>query len=407
MEPFATKPARQSKLHWWIVSGIAAVFLVWQLDLIPRIRSAATGAVAKTDQKTVKETDSFLDDDWGDIRDESSAADMDRDVIDSPDPGERAGLTYEYDAEIDSEVIDSPDPLDHAIAQNTHRNLSAAAGSRSQQTGQSNRAPSNARRDSEVEQASWEPDAPQGSETNLSRTQQPAVLTADIAERLRRIEGFLETDQILEAHQEMSDIYWKHPEHRHIIQKQIDETAAIIFTTPERQFAEPHFVDYGETLGTIAKKYDVPWQYLARLNRVDPEDLQAGQQLKVVRGPFGAVVDLKDFCLTVHAHGWYVHCYPIGIGAENGTPTGDFKIEEKLENPTWYNPDGGVVDADDPENPLGEFWLGLGNHIGIHGTIDPDSIGQAVSRGCIHLGDRDIQEVFALLTVGSKVLIRR
>ena len=69
--------------------------------------------------------------------------------------------------------------------------------------------------------------------------------------------------------------------------------------------------------------------------------------------------------------------------------------KEKLENPTWYNPDGGVVDADDPENPLGEYWLGLGNHIGIHGTIDPDSIGQAVSRGCIHLGDRDIEEVFA------------
>ena len=383
MEPFAIKPARQSKLHWWIVGGVAAVFLVWQLNLVPRIRSAATGAVAKTNQKTLNETDSFLDDDWGDIRDESSAA------------------------EIDHDVIDSADPLDHAISRNKNRHLSSAAGSRSQQTGQMNRAASHARRDAEVDQASWEPDAPQGSDTNPSRTQQPAVLTADIAERLRRVEEFLESDQILEAHQEMSDIYWKHPEHRHIIQKQIDETAAIIFTTPERQFAEPHFVDYGETLGTIAKKYDVPWQYLARLNRVDPDDLQAGQQLKVVRGPFGAVVDLKDFGLTVHAHGWYVHCYPIGIGAENGTPTGDFKIEEKLENPTWYNPDGGVVDADDPSNPLGEFWLGLGNHIGIHGTIDPDSIGQAVSRGCIHLGDQDIQEVFALLTVGSRVLIRR
>lgn len=382
MEPFATKPARQLKLHWWIISGVAAAFLVWQLDLIPRVRSAATGTVAKTIQESTEKTDSFLDDDWGDIRDGSPA-------------------------EIDSEVIDSTDPLVHALAHSKRRDAQGAAESDSRNANRANRNGSNVRRDSQVTQALFEPDAPQTSRVKPLRTPQPAVLTAEIAARLRRIEEFMEADQILEAHQEMSDIYWKHPEHRQKIQKQIDETAAIIFTTPERQFAEPHFVDYGETLGSIAKKYDVPWQYLARVNRVDPDDLQAGQKLKVVQGPFGAVVDLQDFCLTVHAHGWYVHCYQIGIGADNGTPTGEFKVEEKLENPTWYNPDGGVVDADDPENPLGEFWLGLGNHIGIHGTIDPDSIGQAVSRGCIHLDDQDIEEVFALLTVGSRVLIRR
>ncbi len=382
MEPFATKPIRQSKLHWWIVSGIAAAFLVWQLDLIPRVRSAATGSVAKTIQKSPDKTDSFLDDDWGDIRDESSG-------------------------EIDSETVDSTDPLVHALADGQHRDVQSAAESDPRDADGENRTAPNVRRNSQVTQAKYEPDAPESTNLNSIRTPQPTVLSAGIAARLRRIEKFMEADLILEAHQEMSDIYWKHPEHRQVIQKQIDETAALIFTTPERQFAEPHFVDYGETLGSIAKKYDVPWQYLARLNRVDPDDLQAGQQLKVVRGPFSAVVDLRDFCLTVHAHGWYVHRYPIGIGADNGTPTGEFKIEEKLENPTWYNPAGGIVDADDPENPLGEFWLGLGNHIGIHGTIDPDSIGQAVSSGCIHLDDQNIEEVFALLTVGSKVLIRR
>jgi hypothetical protein len=382
MEPFASKPARQSKLHWWIAGGVSAAFLVWQLDLIPRVRSAATGAVAKTAQESPVETDSFLHEDWGDIRDELS------------------------DPEADNRIIDSTDPLVHAIAGNKHRDVRKAAEFEQLSADFPNRS-NRTIKDSMVQQASFEPDAPQHLNANSSVQLRPAVLTAEIASRLRRIEEFLESDQILEAHQEMSDIYWKHPEYRSIIQEQIDETAATIFITPDRQFAEPHFVDYGETLGAIAKEYDVPWQYLARLNRVEPDKLQAGQQLKVVRGPFGAVVDLTDFCLTIHAHGWYVHRYRIGIGAENGTPTGEFKIQEKLENPTWYNPDGGVVDADDPENPLGEYWLSLGNHIGIHGTIDPDSIGQAVSRGCIHLGDRDIDEVFGLLTVGSKVMIRR
>ena len=74
MEPFATQPARQSKLHWWIVTGVAAAFLIWQFDLIPRVRSAATGAVAKSksDVQQSEMDDSFLDGDWSDTRDVTS-----------------------------------------------------------------------------------------------------------------------------------------------------------------------------------------------------------------------------------------------------------------------------------------------------------------------------------------------
>ena len=392
MEPFATKPKRQQKLHWWIVSGAAASFAIWQLDLIPRVRTAATGSISHTEQKSPPEVDTFLDGDWSDFRDESASIDK-------------------Y-----SSGMDNSDPLTHALARDQigdARNSEPAAESPAHSTRRTTR------RDSQFTHASYDAEAPLDSSVpdltdglyepaDLSPRQMPhAVLPAEIAQQLKQIQEHLAADEILEAHQAMSDIYWKHPEHRNLIQKQIDETAAIIFTSPERQFAEPHFVDYGETLGSIAKKYDVPWQYLARLNRVNPEDLQAGQELKVIRGPFGAVIDLDDFCLTIHAHGWYVHRYPVGIGAENGTPIGKFNVEEKLENPTWYNPDGGVIDADDPDNPLGEFWLGLGNHIGIHGTIDSESIGKAVSRGCIHLNDPDIEEVFSLLSVGSHVTIRK
>jgi lipoprotein-anchoring transpeptidase ErfK/SrfK len=110
--------------------------------------------------------------------------------------------------------------------------------------------------------------------------------------------------------------------------------------------------------------------------------------------------------MTVHAHGWFVRRYSIGIGRDNATPQGEFTVQNKLENPTWYDPKGGQIEGDDPANPLGEYWLGLGDHIGIHGTIDPTTIGRAASRGCIHLNDNDIAEVFQLLGVGSKVVIR-
>jgi len=388
MKPFAMKSGRRLHLHWWVTAGVAAAFFVWSFDLIPRVRSAATGSVAKSRSSTPGDADAFLSDDWSGILDEP--------VVTRPQ---------------DSSLADN-DPLIHAISsrealgrtEDAEVETTTASRERSRPDGRQTR------KDPGVTVASY--DVPLSDRQPTTRpagsvTGSNSVIPADVAAQLRNIDEWLLEDRILDVHAELSRIYWKHKALRALIQERIDHTASLIFTTTDRQFAEPHFVDYGETLESIAKQYDVPWMYLARLNRVTPEKLQAGQRLKIVRGPFGAVVDLDDFRLTVHAHGWYVHHYPIGIGRDEKTPTGEFTVKEKLENPTWYNPDGGVVDADDPDNPLGDYWIGLGNHIGIHGTNDPESIGRAASRGCLHLNDEDIAEVFALLSVRSKVVIRK
>ncbi|MEP3481143.1 MAG: L,D-transpeptidase family protein [Fuerstiella sp.] len=237
-------------------------------------------------------------------------------------------------------------------------------------------------------------------------TNPPSVLTSETAQKLRSIDQLIKEKATLQAHAILSELYWNQPQVRPMIQDRIDGTAAEIYINSQRHFAEPYMVDFGETLEQIAAKHSVPWTYLGRLNKVTPKTLQAGQTLKVLKGPFGAVVDISKFELTVHAHGWYVRRYRIGTGKNQSTPVGNFTVKNKLENPQWYNPDGGVVEADDPSNPLGEYWLGLGDHIGIHGTIDPDSVGKAQSRGCVHMSDTDIAEVFNLLSVGSPVKIR-
>jgi len=381
MQPFAMKSGRRVKLHWWITGGVAVLFFAWSFDLVPRIRSAATGAVAKSGTSPQSaELDDPLDADWADITDSSGALQTLDSGLTPDDPLMHAIAGLDEPKPFDD--LSAPDEMPHDVARTRDRPIP----------------------DSEVVGASYERT---DSASSIGMRPDAGVLPAEVASQLRKIDSNLQQERVLDAHADLSRIYWKHPEFRDLIQERIEGTASLIFTTTERQFAEPHFVQYGETLQTIAKQYDVPWMYLAMLNRVSPEKLQAGQQLKVVRGPFAAVVDLDDFALTVHAHGWYVHRYAIGTGRDQRTPTGEFTVKDKLENPTWYNPDGEVVDADDPENPLGEYWLGLGNHIGIHGTIDPDSIGKAVSRGCIHLNDDDITEVFGLLGVGSKVLIRQ
>lgn len=400
MEPFALKSSRRPQLHWWAVAGVCLAFFVWSFDLIPRIKSAATGSVAKTRDRTEPLSEAPLDGEWtpeiidSPFADETQHSSDSDDVLSDPfrDDADSAlsGLSEPSADDV------QPDDLQHNERQpnNSVRSANIASG-----------VSRGVHRDSRVKPASHLDVAKSNRDPKSSASQ--TVIPASVAATLRRVDEWLEDDKILDAHAELSRIYWKHTELRPLIQDRIDSTAAIIFSTSERQFGPPHFVEYGETLNSIAKQYDVPWEYLAMLNQVTAKNLQAGQELKVVRGPFGAVVDLSDFTLTVHAHGWYVNQYVIGTGRDDKTPLGEFTIQEKLENPTWYNPDGGVVEADDPENPLGEYWMGLGDHIGIHGTNDPDSIGNAASRGCIHLGDEDIVEVFSLLSTGSKVMIRK
>ena len=214
----------------------------------------------------------------------------------------------------------------------------------------------------------------------------------------------LPADEI-EAHRLLSTIYWQQPEARGALRRRIDTLAQNIYFLNGRHYMEAYQVQQGDTLQNVARQYDVPWQYLAKLNRVDPRKVRAGQRLKVIKGPFSAIVDLSDYELTIHAHGYFVTRFPVGIGKDGSSPIGKFSVLEKLVDPTYYGPDG-VVEHDDPTNPLGERWIDLGESYGIHGTIDPTSIGKNESRGCIRLHNDDVAAVYDLLTIGSEVTIR-
>jgi len=264
---------------------------------------------------------------------------------------------------------------------------------------------------SEVRQASaTAPDRPERTATARQRQQPPApaAITAELRSKLNKIDFLLEENDYLTAHRDLSAIYWYEPQFRHVIGQRIEKTARAIYADKQPHFMEPHVMQPGGTLSEVAEQYNVPWRYLERLNRVSADRVRAGAKLKVIRGPFGAVVDLSDFEITIHSHGYYVASYKIGIGQKGqSTPIGEFKVGEKLENPTYYPQGEPVVSADDPKNPLGEHWLSIGDGYGIHGTIDPGSIGRAASKGCIRMRNEDIEQVYDMLSVGSTVLIRR
>ncbi len=223
---------------------------------------------------------------------------------------------------------------------------------------------------------------------------------------LDAIDRLIETDDVVAAHCELSKFYWSDPKSRPLIRERIEITAKSIYFSPQPHYMQPYVVQPGDQLRRIAGRYRVPWTYLAKLNQVEPRKIRPGLKLKVINGPFSALIDLNDFDLTIHAHGHFVRRYRIGIGKDDSTPIGKFKVIEKFVNPQYTDPAGQVIEADDSNNPLGECWIGIGDGFGIHGTIDPDSVGRAESRGCIRMHNADVEEVFGLLRTGSAVVIR-
>lgn len=203
--------------------------------------------------------------------------------------------------------------------------------------------------------------------------------------------------------------------------------------TPGDPITETYRVVSGDSLVKITRKLGLITEpsLIARVNMLaNPGALKVGQTLKVVRGPFHAVVDKSDYRMDVYAGatpsptsigtggladnaepGWmYICSFPVGLGAQGLTPVGAFTVKEhsKLVNPHWVNPrTGEKFAADDPKNPIGERWMGLEGldeksraftGYGIHGTIEPESIGREMSMGCVRLKAEDVERVYELLT---------
>jgi lipoprotein-anchoring transpeptidase ErfK/SrfK len=184
---------------------------------------------------------------------------------------------------------------------------------------------------------------------------------------------------------------------------------------PGDPMAEEYVVEPGDGLQRIARKRGLvtDWRLIERINKVDSTKLKVGQKLKLVRGPFHAVVSRSEYRLDLYwgvpsdPENWvFVKSFKVGLG--QNTPTGEFTVRtsSKQINPPWTNPQTGEkFGADDPKNPIGEYWVGIEGKgdaakykgFGIHGTIEPESIGQSKSMGCVRMLKDDVALVYELL----------
>jgi len=123
------------------------------------------------------------------------------------------------------------------------------------------------------------------------------------------------------------------------------------------------------------------------------------------KSPHRILISIPDRKLTLLEDGKVKKIYPVAVGADiSPSPAGEFHIAQKIVAPNYSH--NGKVIAAGKGNPLGSRWMGLDiGHYGIHGTNMPKSIGHAASHGCIRMGKHDVEEFFALASVGDVVEI--
>jgi len=182
-------------------------------------------------------------------------------------------------------------------------------------------------------------------------------------------------------------------------------------------------VQPGDYLIKIGARFGVSAKALARDNGLNYNALlMPGLEMMVdnrhivpAERQNGLLINLPQRMLYHFKSGEVMAAYPVGLGRPDWpTPEGDFKVISKEINKTWRVPESiqeemrrelQVVRTEvppGPDNPLGEYWLGLSlSAIGIHGTIAPSSIYHFQSHGCIRLHPDDIADLFAQVARGD------
>lgn len=189
----------------------------------------------------------------------------------------------------------------------------------------------------------------------------------------------------------------------------------LVFSPREMEGKIDYAIASGDSLKKIANRHGTTVDLIVKGNSVpNPDRVQVGDRLRILDNQvFEITVSKSRNDLLVTLNGKFFKRYTVGTGKFARTPVGTFKIIDKITEPPWWRPDGKVVPFGDKENILGTRWMAIeatgdtppAKGYGIHGTWDETSLGQQSSAGCIRMANRDVEELFVYVPVGTKVII--
>ncbi|MEE9311730.1 MAG: L,D-transpeptidase family protein [Planctomycetota bacterium] len=166
-------------------------------------------------------------------------------------------------------------------------------------------------------------------------------------------------------------------------------------------------VKSGDTLGKIANKFNTTWEMIQRLNSMKSTKIRIDQKLKILGGQFELVVRKDRNIMDLMLNGNFIQRYSVGLGVDDCTPLGIFTIKNRIPKPA-----DGSYPYGHAKHRLGAYWLGLKSTdghkgYGIHGCpkTEEDQIGTQCSKGCVRMRDAEIEEIYEIIPVGTRVRV--
>lgn len=265
---------------------------------------------------------------------------------------------------------------------------------------------------------------------------QPGKFLVNALKRWQRVNGFPETG-ILDNNVPLDTVYPVYISH--VVAKEDFKQIGDVPGKTSVQATKKR-LPYGSYSEFLSERYHCSPEFLGRLNKgVTIDSAKVGDEIRVPNvepfkveempptGNFKEVPELKNRRIEITLANTMLElfegenliaCIPIAPGSPaHPTPKGNWKILGVASMPT-FRWDAGVLSRGvrtenfymlpaGPNNPVGVGWIGLNKPgIGIHGTNNPNSIGNFASHGCMRTANWDISRIAKMVTAGVPVVIK-
>ncbi len=187
----------------------------------------------------------------------------------------------------------------------------------------------------------------------------------------------------------------------------LGQLAGTVIYSQQDLLLPPHVVAPGDTLPSIAGPLQVPWQLLSKINGVsDPSQLVTGEHLKVVRGPFDAVISLSRRRMSLQVGGNYAGSFPVVLGRQVYDRVGRSVAVVDIRRPGAAAETSGFA-AQVAYAPVAAKSIVLGEGLSIEGVEDPSLVADSASPASVIVSLRDLEDIADILGPGSQVLVRK
>jgi len=194
------------------------------------------------------------------------------------------------------------------------------------------------------------------------------------------------------------------PEESRQLETLLGQLAGSVIYSTQDMLLPPHITAPGETLESIASPLNVPWKLLGKINGIGPEGPHPGQAIKVVRGPFDAVVSVSRRRLSLQVGGRYAGTFAAAIGSGFVTRSGSSVQFIEVQRVPSEQAAAAVPVA---YQPTTQPAIVLSDGLRIEPAAEPGFVASSPAEQVLLVSTADFADLADILGPGSQLLVRQ